>query len=205
MMRNRMKTGLVACAATASVVASLGATLLAPNAAFADIKYREVNGTEGTTEVSVGIDRSSNVIFSVPTSIPFVASPDGKLIGPSSDEVAIKNLSAFPIHITNIKAKSIGGWTLVNDVSDAEHDAKFNLIDFKIGRVGSPESAYAASQGDGIDTCNNLGYVLSSKGLSGDALKLETSGHIRSMTPAVVNGAAQVTWTVEAGRQHERA
>lgn len=205
MNTTRAQTRLRTCLAAAGVLASLGSALLNPGAAFADVSYREVNGTEGTTDISVGIDRSSNVIFSVPTSIPFIAAPDGKLIGPSSEEVAIKNLSAFPIHVTGIKTTSLGGWTLVEDVSDAQHDGKNNLIDLKIGKKGYQASAFAASQGEGIDTCNEIGYVMNAKGDKDAALPLATEGHVRGMTPGVVPGAVRITWTVEAGRQHASA
>lgn len=205
MKMDRLGRGLRTYAVATGLIASMGAALLAPGTAFAEVTNKEYNGTEGTTDVTARFDRSSNVLFSVPTTIPFIVSADGSLMGPSAEEATIKNLSAFPIHVTNVKVKSQGAWTIVEDAMDSEHDAKWALIDFQIGPNASMKSAYEASQGDGIDVCNDINYVMAPKGDSSSALKLKTSGHARKISPGTVSGVARITWTVEAGSQHARA
>lgn len=79
----------------------------APTAAMAEVRV-------GTTDVTVKAD-ISNVSFKAPTVIPFAANADGTLVGPSDKTITIDNLSAYGIHVTNMKVTAKNDWTIVAD------------------------------------------------------------------------------------------
>ena len=60
-------------------------------------------GRFGTTDVRVRTE-IDNISFKAPTVIPFVANADGTLQCPSEDAITIDNLSAYGIHVTNMKS-----------------------------------------------------------------------------------------------------
>ncbi len=59
-------------------------------------------GRVGTTDVTIRTE-IDNIAFKTPTVIPFVAKADGTLQGPSENTTTIDNLSAYGIHVTNMK------------------------------------------------------------------------------------------------------
>ena len=86
-------------------------------------------GRVGTTKVMVRTE-IDNVNFKVPTVIPFVAKAGGTLQGPSEDATTIDNLSAYGIHVTNMKIDAMNTWTIA---ADAKTGSAQNSIDFKVG------------------------------------------------------------------------
>ena len=200
MSLDTLKRRLLLCGAGLMVATAV----IAPISAFADVSYKEYNGNSGVTDFTIYFSRNQNILFSVPTTIPLSLQADGTLVGPSSDEFKITNLSVYPIHMTGFTAKSHGAWTIVEDAMDSSNDKKWVVTDVQVGVGASMNSIYDASQGDGIDTCNDINYVMSPKGDSSSALKMKVTGHARNVTPGTVSGAFRVTWNLEAGAQHAR-
>lgn len=151
-----------------------------------------------------------NVSFKVPTVIPFVAHADGTLDGPSADATTIENLSAYGIHVTNMKVASSTGWALEATPSAGTAE---NSINFNVGPADSLQNAYTASQGTGIDLSGNAYFDMKYQGSGADVLKLETSGGTVARVTADIYRDAQgkpygkdkgaqvgtITWTVEPG------
>lgn len=71
-------------------------------------------GRTGTTNVTIRTE-IDNIKFKAPTVIPFVAKADGTLQGPSENTTTIDNLSAYGIHVTNMKIAAQKSWSIVAD------------------------------------------------------------------------------------------
>ena len=134
-------------------------------------------GRVGTTKVMVRTE-IDNVEFKVPTVIPFVAKADGTLQGPSEDATTIDNLSAYGVHVTNMKIDAMNTWTIA---ADAKAGTAQNSIDFKVGPDGALQNASAAMQGTGLDLSKNAAFDMGYQGIAGgtDKIKLKTSGRCR--------------------------
>lgn len=134
-------------------------------------------GRVGSTKVMVKTE-IDNVNFKVPTVIPFIAKADGTLQGPSEDATTIDNLSAYGIHVTNMKIDAMNTWTIA---ADAKTGTAQNSIDFKVGPEGALQDASAAMQGTGIDLSKNATFDMGYQGIAGgsDKIKLKTSGNGR--------------------------
>lgn len=145
-----------------------------------------------------------NIKFNAPTVIPFVAQADGTLQGPSEDAITIDNLSAYGIHVTNMKIDAMNTWTIA---ADAKAGTAQNSIDFKVGPDGALQNASAATQGTGLDLSKNAAFDMGYQGIAGgtDKIKLKTSGNVARVTRDIfhVTGegdqVATITWTVEPG------
>ena len=153
----------------------------APTAAMAEVRV-------GTTDVTVKAD-ISNVSFKAPTVIPFAAQADGTLVGPSDKTITIDNLSAYGIHVTNMKVT-----------------AK-NSIDFKVGPDKAEKDASSATQTTGLDLSKDVSFDMKYKGIADgtDKIKLNVSGHVARVTRDIYHAGgtgdqvASITWTVEPG------
>lgn len=160
-------------------------------------------GRVGTTDVTIRTE-IDNITFKAPTVIPFVAKADGTLQGPSEDATTIDNLSAYGIHVTNMKIDAMNTWTIA---ADAKTGTAQNSIDFKVGPEGALQDASAAMQGTGIDLSKNATFDMGYQGIAGgsDKIKLKTSGNVARVTRDIfhVTGegdqVATITWTVEPG------
>lgn len=160
-------------------------------------------GRVGSTKVMVKTE-IDNVNFKVPTVIPFIAKADGTLQGPSEDATTIDNLSAYGIHVTNMKIDAMNTWTIA---ADAKTGTAQNSIDFKVGPEGALQDASAAMQGTGIDLSKNATFDMGYQGIAGgsDKIKLKTSGNVARVTRDIfhVTGegdqVATITWTIEPG------
>lgn len=174
----------------------------APTAAIAEVRV-------GTTDVRVRTE-IDNISFKAPTVIPFVAKADGTLQCPSESAITIDNLSAYGIHVTNMKVTAKETW---NIVGDAQKGSAQNSIDFKVGPVDNLQDAYTATQGTGIDLSKNAAFDMGYLGIAGgsDKIKLKTSGHVARVTRDIFHltsaenkaetgdSVASITWTVEPG------
>lgn len=193
--RTRQYVGMTACA-----LGTLSA-LLAPVSAFAVNNVTDVTGNSGETEVTVKA-AEGNIVFSVPTVIPFAAGGDGSLIVPDSESLQISNKSIFPIHVTNMKVTGEDPWNLVSDASLGDTT---NAIDFQIGPSGSLKDASSASAPDGADLSGIAAWDMSYLGDEGSSLELEAVGnisHVNEDLSADGSKVATITWTVEAGQHH---
>lgn len=160
-------------------------------------------GRFGTTDVRVRTE-IDNISFKAPTIIPFVANADGKLQCPSEDAITIDNLSAYGIHVTNMKIDATNTWTIA---ADAKAGTAQNSIDFKVGPNGALQNASAAMQETGLDLSKNAAFDMGYQGIAGgtDKIKLKTSGNVARVTRDIfrVTGegdqVATITWTVEPG------
>ena len=131
-------------------------------------------------------------------SLPAVLSPAPD---PSS---TIDNLSAYGIHVTNMKIDAMNTWTIA---ADAKAGTAQNSIDFKVGPDGALQNASAATQGTGLDLSKNAAFDMGYQGIAGgtDKIKLKTSGNVARVTRDIfhVTGegdqVATITWTVEPG------
>ena len=193
--RTRRYVGMTACA-----LGTLSA-LMAPVSAFA-ATTTEVTGNAGQTEVTVKA-AEGNIVFEVPTVIPFAAGGDGSLIVPDSETLQISNKSIFAIHVTNMEVTQEDPWVLVSDASLGGDTA--NAIDFQIGPSGNLKDASAASVPGGADLSGNAAWDMAYMGSEGSSLELEAVGNISHVTEDLSeNGSkvATITWTVEAGQHH---
>ncbi len=160
-------------------------------------------GRVGTTKVTVKTE-IDNVAFKVPTVIPFVAKADGTLQGPSAEATTIDNLSAYGIHVANMKIDAASTWTIA---ADAKTGTAQNSIAFKVGPEGALQDASAATQGTGLDLSKNAAFDMGYQGIAGgtDKIKLKTSGNVARVTRDIfhITGegdqVATITWTVEPG------
>ena len=145
-----------------------------------------------------------NIKFAAPTVIPFVAKADGTLQGPSENATTIDNLSAYGIHVTNMKIGAKNSW---NIVADAKTGTAQNSIDFKVGPDKAPQDAHAATQEAGLDLSKNASFDMGYQGIANgtDKIMLKTSGNVARVTRDIfhVTGTgdqvATITWTVEPG------
>ena len=166
----------------------------APTAAMAEVRA-------GTTDVTVKADMS-NVSFKAPTVIPFAAKADGTLVGPSDKTITIDNLSAYGIHVTNMKVTAKNDWTIVADAKTAQ-----NSIDFKVGPDKAEKDASSATQTTGLDLSKDASFDMKYKGIADgtDKIKLNVSGHVARVTRDIYRATgtgdqvASITWTVEPG------
>ena len=162
-------------------------------------------GRFGTTDVRVRTE-IDNITFKAPTVIPFVAKADGTLQGPSENTTTIDNLSAYGIHVTNMKIAAQKSWSIV---ADAKTGTAQNSIDFKVGPDKALQDAHAAAQGTGIDLSKNAFFDMGYQGIADgtDKIKLKTSGNVARVTRDIFHltgdstgdQVASITWTVEPG------
>ena len=160
-------------------------------------------GRVGTTDVTIRTE-IDNIMFKAPTVIPFVAKADGTLQGPSENATTIDNLSAYGIHVTNMKIGAQNSW---NIVADAKTGTAQNSIDFKVGPDQALQDAHAATQETGLDLSKNALFDMGYQGIADgtDKIKLKTSGNVARVTRDIfhVTGTgdqvASITWTVEPG------
>ena len=144
-----------------------------------------------------------NIVFEVPTVIPFAAGGDGTLIAPENQYLQIKNKSIFDIHVTNMKVAQEEPWNIVDDASNSQET---NAIDFQIGPDADMKKASNASQEDGINLANNANWDMGYLGSGNETLQLSASGHIADVTEDLSaeggSKVATITWTVAAGQHH---
>lgn len=167
----------------------------APTAAMAEVRA-------GTTDVTVKADISNS--FKAPTVIPFAAKADGTLVGPSDKTITIDNLSAYGIHVTNMKVTAKNDWTIV---ADAKTGSAQNSIDFKVGPDKAEKDASSATQTTGLDLSKDASFDMKYKGIADgtDKIKLNVSGHVARVTRDICHATgtgdqvASITWTVEPG------
>ena len=139
MKKQALKTGIGRRACALIAAGALAAsTVASPLMAFAvDPSAGDQTGS-GSTSITVYVPSASgeycgtddalnpdadgdgfgdNIAFSVPASINFVATANGKLIGPSASETYIQNRSTFAIHASSMKVDRYGTWNIVADAS----------------------------------------------------------------------------------------
>ena len=150
--RNLSGTRALVVGAGLALALAMGA---APTTALAE-------GRVGTTDVTIRTE-IDNIMFKAPTVIPFVASADGTLQGPSENATTIDNLSAYGIHVTNMKVTAEDTW---NIAADAKKGTAQNCIDFKAGPENASQDAYAAAQGTGIDLSKNAFFDMGYQGIA---------------------------------------
>lgn len=162
--------------------------LLAPTAAFA----------ANTTEVTVEAD-TSNIAFTVPTTIPLSVQADGSLIVASEDEFKITNKSPFDIHVTGITVTSEDGWNIVASASASSND---NSIDLAIGPSGNAADASEAIQAGGVSLSDNAAWNMGYAGSAEDSINLTCLGNVSHVTKDLQTASkvATITWTVAAGQ-----
>lgn len=110
--RNLSGTRALVVGAGLALALAMGA---APTTALAE-------GRVGTTDVTIRTE-IDNITFKAPTVIPFVASADGTLQTPTDNTLTIDNLSAYGIHVTNMKVTAEDTW---NIAADAKKDTAQN-------------------------------------------------------------------------------
>lgn len=192
--KHETRQALMRRAMGALCAVGVAGTLLAPAAAFAEVQ----TNTDGETIITVQAD-TSNIAFTVPTTIPLSVQADGSLIVASEDEFKITNESPFDIHVTGMAVKSLDDWNIVADAEQSNND---NSIDFKIGPLGSEAEAASATKGGGLDLSDNEGWNMGHKKSGSESISLQCSGHVARVTKDLqsANRVAQITWTVAAGQ-----
>ena len=193
--RNLSGTRALVVGAGLALALAMGA---APTTALAE-------GRVGTTDVTIRTE-IDNIKFKAPTVIPFVAKADGTLQGASKDAITIDNLSAYGIHVTNMKIAAQNSWSIV---ADAKTGTAQNSIDFKVGPDKALQDAHAATQEVGVDLSKNAFFDMGYQGIADgtDKIKLKTSGNVARVTRDIFHltgdstgdQVASITWTVEPG------
>lgn len=181
-----------------AITCALGAAAAVASAAPSVPAYADPATNQGTTRVTVRAD-NSNLMFRVPTLIPFSAAADGVLTGPSADATTIENLSVFPIHVVNMQVEKDIVWELTDNASASSAE---NSVDFQIGPEGSLIDAYAASQPDGTDLSRSSLYDMGYHGSGRDTIPLQTTGDVAKVSHDIYYEAyrvATIVWTLEAG------
>ena len=176
----------------AAVVCGLAlvGSIAAPMAAAADTAG-QTNMDTGTTTVLVQTDPASTQIkFVVPTSIKFAAGADGTLTGPDEKDLAINNLSVFPIHVVSMQTTAYDGWNIVDDAATASTD---NNIQFSVNGVAATSKGSDLSK----DPQWNMGFT----GAANSSINLSTAGRISKVNKNLDNTkqAATITWKLAAG------
>lgn len=186
--KHETRQALMRRAMGALCAVGVAGALLAPTAAFA----------ANTTEVTVEAD-TSNIAFTVPTTIPLSVQADGSLIVASEDEFKITNKSPFDIHVTGITVKSEDGWNIVASASASSND---NSIDLAIGPSGNAADASEAIQAGGVSLSDNAAWNMGYAGSAEDSINLTCSGNVSHVTKDLQTASkvATITWTVAAGQ-----
>ena len=139
--KEKARSGIAMCrsrrtVATIVLAGALAAGCAMPAAALAD------DASQGKTQVTVVADPGQTLKFEVPTVIPFAASADGVLVGPSKEVAKITNKSVFGIHVTEVGVEAKGAWNVVADAAKAPGQTK-NAIDFQFGPARQVDAASA--------------------------------------------------------------
>lgn len=198
--RFRIKIAMAACGL------GLAASMLYPAAnAFAEnaeTSGKFVEGKTGTTDVRVRADES-NMKFEVPTVIPFSANAAGELTGPDPETIQLKNLSAYTIHLENMKISKSGDWNICPTVEATIQSETTDNIFFTVGPEDNLQNAADATADRGLNLSGDKAFELSFMGDAGrDIISLYTSGNIgrvRNGNLGVGTRVAQITWTFGAG------
>lgn len=172
-------------AAMGAMTAAMLATAIAgPVSAFA--------ATTKSTDVKIKAD-DSNLTITVPTEIPFVMTPDGKL---TASDMQIVNGSNFAIKVSDVAVAKQGGYTLVADASVATED---NAVDFQFGVDGAMVDAHNASAAQ--LTAGMYNMAPASDTAETDTLTIKATGDAKNIKTDISTNqtVAQVTWTFSAG------
>ena len=191
--KHETRQALMRRAMGALCAVGVAGTLLAPTAAFAEVQ----TNTDGETIITVQAD-TSNIAFTVPTTIPLSVQADGSLIVASEDEFKITNESPFDIHVTGMAVQSEDGWAVMADAKNSSTD---NSISLKIGPSSSMQDISKANGGSidlSSDAAWNMGYADSGT----DSINLTCSGNVSHVTKDLQTASkvATITWTVAAGQ-----
>ena len=186
--KHETRQALMRRAMGALCAVGVAGALLAPTAAFA----------ANTTEVTVEAD-TSNIAFTVPTTIPLSVQADGSLIVASEDEFKITNKSPFDIHVTGITVKSEDGWNIVASARASSND---NSIDLAIGPSCKAADVSEAIQAGGVSLSDNAAWNMGYAGSAEDSINLTCSGNVSHVTKDLQTASkvATITWTVAAGQ-----
>ena len=192
--KHEARQALMRRAMGALCAVGVAGTLLAPAAAFAEVQ----TNTDGETIITVQAD-TSNIAFTVPTTIPLSVQADGSLIVASEDEFKITNKSPFDIHVTGITVTSEDGWNIVASASASPND---NSIDLAIGPSGNAADASEAIQAGGVSLSDNAAWNMGYAGSAEDSINLTCSGNVSHVTKDLQTASkvATITWTVAAGQ-----
>lgn len=172
-------------AAMGAMTAAMLATAIAgPVSAFA--------ATTRSTDVKIKAD-DSNLTITVPTEIPFVMTPDGKL---TASDMQIVNGSNFAIKVSDVAVAKQGGYTLVADASVATED---NAVDFQFGVDGAMVDAHNASAAQ--LTAGKYNMAPASDTADTDTLTIKATGDAKNIKTDISSNqtVAQVTWTFSPG------
>lgn len=191
-MEKTIKNKVLASVCACGLVMSMGATALLGGVQSASAA--ETNSTEVTIEANPD---ASQLIWTAPTAINFVANADGTLVGPDADATQITNGSAFPIHITDVSVAAENGWNIVESVDANTTDN--DVLNFELAVGGSTVKASEALSGKDVSTL--AAYNMAAKGVTGDALDITSTGKVARLTQDIQTAkkAATVTWTVAVG------
>ena len=194
--KEKARSGIAMCrsrrtVATIVLAGALAAGCAMPAAALAD------DASQGKTQVTVVADPGQTLKFEVPTVIPFAASADGVLVGPSKEATRITNKSVFGIHVTKAAVKAEGAWNIVADAAKAPAQTK-NAIDFQFGPTRQVDAASALSS---ADTSSDAGFNMGYAGSGRESVAIDTAGDVAHVEADLSkeNGVATITWTVAPG------
>ena len=188
---------------TKKAVSTISAVALAGTLGFCGVfgaqnqaSAAETNSTEVTIKAAAA-DDPSQIEWTAPTQIPFAASADGTLVGPSADALQIQNESVFPIHLTKISVAAESGWNVVSDVT--ADTSVTDAVSFSVGAGSTTVSASDALSGKDVSTSTD--FNMSAKDVSGSAINIDTSGNLARSTKdlSTAQKAATVSWTVAVG------
>ena len=160
-------------------------------------------GRVGTTDVTIRTE-IDNIAFKTPTVIPFVAKADGTLQGPSENTTTIDNLSAYGIHVTNMKIGAKNSWSIV---ADARREPPRTPSILRSAPTRHSKTLMPRRRKQASTFPKSASFDMGYQGIANgtDRIKLKTSGNVARVTRDIfhVTGTgdqvASITWTVEPG------
>lgn len=194
--KEKARSGIAMCrsrrtVATIVLAGALAAGCAMPAAALAD------DASQGKTQVTVVADPGQTLKFEVPMVIPFAASADGVLVGPSKEVAKITNKSVFGIHVTEVGVEAKGAWNVVADAAKAPGQTK-NAIDFQFGPARQVDAASALIP---ADTSSDMGFNMGYAGSGTESVEIDTAGNVAHVAADLSKetSVATIVWTVAPG------
>lgn len=196
-----IKQGAARYAASALIAAGLiagGAAAVAANPADAfalspsTVAGQMSDGSGNTASTAVWLQADTDkLIVAAPTQINMIVQADGTMTGPSA---AIKNGSAFGIHVSKIQTTAKNGFAL-ESTAKADDSASVTI------KPGAGTAVNLADTLSGMAITAGTDWNMAKVGATGADINLATVGKLSNITKdlAANQQFAQIDWTFAAG------
>lgn len=153
----------------------------------------EVSGTADPANPDSNNDGyGDNISFSVPSSITYVVTPDGSLMGP--DSASIQNHGSFEIRVSSVDVDAVSPFSIVPYAG-----TQANAVDLSVGPAGNTLSASDCLSKAAVPDVSAW-HVSAASGTTPGSMSLSTSGHVGPLlvSPLSSTGFAKIQWYVKA-------